>query len=80
MCMLSRSQSGANNSTLIINSFQHPYLRLFVCYLVIFCNFLVFAEDPLSHSKTGKAAFQNLSRIAKCVNLLLKISIAQQNG
>lgn len=31
--------------------FQHPYLRLFVCYFVIFCNFLVFAEDPLSHSK-----------------------------
>jgi hypothetical protein len=67
---LMRSKSGANNSTLIINSFQHPYLRLFVCYLVIFCNFLVFAEDPLSHSKTGKPAFKNLSRIAKRVNLL----------
>jgi hypothetical protein len=38
-----------------ISSAQHPYLRLFVCYLVIFCNFLVFAEDPLSHSKTGKS-------------------------
>lgn len=31
--------------------FQHPYLRLFVCYFVILCNFLVFAEDPVSHSK-----------------------------
>uniref|UniRef100_A0A0K2VA05 Transmembrane protein 117 n=3 Tax=Lepeophtheirus salmonis TaxID=72036 RepID=A0A0K2VA05_LEPSM len=31
--------------------FQHPYLRLFVIYFVIFCNFLVFAEDPVSHSK-----------------------------
>ena len=30
---------------------QHPYLRLFVCYVVILCNFLVFAEDPVSHSK-----------------------------
>jgi len=31
--------------------FQHPYLRLIVCYFVILCNFLVFAEDPVSHSK-----------------------------
>ncbi|KAH9420693.1 hypothetical protein DERP_001124 [Dermatophagoides pteronyssinus] len=30
--------------------FQHPYSRLFVAYFVIFCNFLIFAEDPLSHS------------------------------
>ena len=33
---------------------QHPYLRLFVSYFIIFCNFLVFAEDPVSHSKLGK--------------------------
>lgn len=33
--------------------FQHPWFRLFVAYLVIFCNFLLFAEDPLSHSHTG---------------------------
>ncbi|GIY98455.1 transmembrane protein 117 [Caerostris extrusa] len=32
--------------------FQHPYSRLFVSYFVIFCNFLVFAEDPVSHSHT----------------------------
>ncbi|XP_064480674.1 transmembrane protein 117-like [Ornithodoros turicata] len=32
--------------------FQHPYSRLFVSYFVIFCNFLVFAEDPISHSRT----------------------------
>ncbi|XP_076328958.1 transmembrane protein 117-like isoform X2 [Tachypleus tridentatus] len=32
--------------------FQHPYARLFVCYFVIFCNFLIFAEDPVSHSHT----------------------------
>ncbi|CAN7999094.1 unnamed protein product, partial [Ixodes hexagonus] len=31
---------------------QHPYARLFVSYFVIFCNFLVFAEDPISHSRT----------------------------
>ncbi|XP_059080280.1 transmembrane protein 117-like isoform X2 [Tigriopus californicus] len=31
--------------------FQHPYLRLGACFLVILCNFLIFAEDPLSHSK-----------------------------
>ncbi|XP_076069426.1 transmembrane protein 117-like isoform X2 [Oratosquilla oratoria] len=30
--------------------FQHPWLRLIVAYLVIFCNFLLFAEDPVSHS------------------------------
>ena len=34
--------------------FQHPWFRLVVAYLVIFCNFLLFAEDPLSHSHTGK--------------------------
>lgn len=33
--------------------FQHPYLRLIVAYLVIFCNFLLFAEDPVSHSHAG---------------------------
>ncbi|XP_049958056.1 transmembrane protein 117-like [Schistocerca serialis cubense] len=32
--------------------FQHPYPRLFVTYFVIFCNFLIFAEDPISHSHT----------------------------
>ena len=32
--------------------FQHPYMRLAVAYLVIFCNFLVYAEDPVAHSET----------------------------
>uniref|UniRef100_A0A4W3JXE2 Transmembrane protein 117 n=1 Tax=Callorhinchus milii TaxID=7868 RepID=A0A4W3JXE2_CALMI len=32
--------------------FQHPWSRLCVAYLVIFLNFLIFAEDPLSHSQT----------------------------
>lgn len=30
--------------------FQHPYLRLFVAYFVTFCNFLIYAEDPVAHS------------------------------
>ncbi|EDO34251.1 predicted protein, partial [Nematostella vectensis] len=30
--------------------FQHPYLRLFICYFIIFCNFLIYAEDPVAHS------------------------------
>ncbi|KAG8306024.1 hypothetical protein J6590_056699 [Homalodisca vitripennis] len=30
--------------------FQHPYLRLFATYFTILCNFLLFAEDPISHS------------------------------
>lgn len=33
--------------------FQHPYLRLFTTYFIIFCNFLLFAEDPISHSHAG---------------------------
>nr|CAD7394269.1 unnamed protein product [Timema cristinae] len=37
--------------------FQHPYARLFVTYFVIFCNFLLFAEDPISHSHTDIPAF-----------------------
>ncbi len=30
--------------------FQVPYLRLFIAYLVVFCNFLIYAEDPVAHS------------------------------
>lgn len=33
--------------------FQHPYARLFVSYFVIFCNFLIYAEDPVSHSRAN---------------------------
>ncbi|XP_051547773.1 transmembrane protein 117 [Myxocyprinus asiaticus] len=32
--------------------FQHPWSRLVVAYLVTFFNFLIFAEDPISHSQT----------------------------
>lgn len=32
--------------------FQHPWSRLIVAYLVTFFNFLIFAEDPISHSQT----------------------------
>ena len=32
--------------------FQHPYSRVFVAYFVVFCNFLIFAEDPVSHSSS----------------------------
>ena len=34
--------------------FQHPWFRIIVAYLVIFCNFLLFAEDPVSHSHAGE--------------------------
>ena len=30
--------------------FRHPYSRLVTAYLVVFFNFLIFAEDPVSHS------------------------------
>ncbi|XP_060082891.1 transmembrane protein 117-like [Ylistrum balloti] len=30
--------------------FQHPYLRIFIAYFVTFCNFLIYAEDPVAHS------------------------------
>ena len=33
--------------------FQHPYARLFVAYFVIFCNFFIYAEDPVSHSRAN---------------------------
>lgn len=32
--------------------FRHPYFRIATSYLVVFCNFLIFAEDPVSHSYT----------------------------
>ncbi|KAH3727635.1 transmembrane protein 117-like [Dreissena polymorpha] len=31
--------------------FQHPYSRLVIAYLVVFCNFLIYAEDPVAHSR-----------------------------
>lgn len=30
--------------------FQYPYFRLFVAYFVTICNFVIYAEDPVSHS------------------------------
>ncbi|XP_053575178.1 transmembrane protein 117 [Bombina bombina] len=32
--------------------FQHPWSRIIIAYLVTFFNFLIFAEDPVSHSQT----------------------------
>ena len=32
--------------------FQHPYFRLFAAYFVTFCNFLIYAEDPVAHSRS----------------------------
>ncbi|XP_035825513.1 transmembrane protein 117 [Aplysia californica] len=31
--------------------FQHPYFRIFTAYFVTFCNFLIYAEDPVAHSR-----------------------------
>ncbi|XP_049578824.1 transmembrane protein 117 isoform X1 [Syngnathus scovelli] len=31
--------------------FRHPWSRIVVAYMVIFFNFLIFAEDPVSHSQ-----------------------------
>lgn len=31
--------------------FQHPFCRLFIAYFVVFCNFLIYAEDPVAHSR-----------------------------
>lgn len=31
--------------------FQHPYSRLIIAYFVVFCNFLIYAEDPVAHSR-----------------------------
>ncbi|KAL4225408.1 hypothetical protein ACF0H5_016098 [Mactra antiquata] len=31
--------------------FQHPYCRCFFSYFVVFCNFLIYAEDPVAHSR-----------------------------
>ena len=30
--------------------FQQPYCRLLIAYIIVFFNFLIFAEDPVSHS------------------------------
>lgn len=31
--------------------FQHPYCRCIISYFVVFCNFLIYAEDPVAHSR-----------------------------
>ncbi|KAL1116138.1 hypothetical protein AAG570_005633, partial [Ranatra chinensis] len=55
--LLERRRSIAAALTTVIDTkdlrycFQHPYLRLFTTMLVTFCNFLLFAEDPISHSQ-----------------------------
>ncbi|KAH9518730.1 hypothetical protein Btru_006100 [Bulinus truncatus] len=32
--------------------FQHPYFRMFTAYFVTLCNFLIYAEDPVAHSRS----------------------------
>ncbi|XP_062858946.1 transmembrane protein 117 [Trichomycterus rosablanca] len=47
--------------------FQHPWSRLVVAYLVTFFNFLVFAEDPVSHSQTEA----HMIVVGNCFSFLL---------
>lgn len=50
-----RSEKGLNSMEIDAHFryyFQHPWSRLIVAYLVTFFNFLIFAEDPVSHSQT----------------------------
>lgn len=52
---LSRSEEGLSSMEIDTHFryyFQHPWSRLIVAYLVTFFNFLIFAEDPVSHSQT----------------------------
>ncbi|XP_038636374.1 transmembrane protein 117 isoform X2 [Scyliorhinus canicula] len=46
--------------------FQHPWSRLLVAYLVTFFNFLIFAEDPISHSQTPA----NVIVVGNCFSFL----------
>lgn len=51
----SRSEEGLSSMEIDAHFryyFQHPWSRLIVAYLVTFFNFLIFAEDPVSHSQT----------------------------
>ncbi|XP_032815930.2 transmembrane protein 117 isoform X1 [Petromyzon marinus] len=47
--------------------FQHPWLRLFIAYLVTLLNFLMFAEDPVSHSRTEA----NVAVVGNCFSLVV---------
>uniref|UniRef100_A0A8C4R6V3 Transmembrane protein 117 n=1 Tax=Eptatretus burgeri TaxID=7764 RepID=A0A8C4R6V3_EPTBU len=47
--------------------FQHPWSRLSLAYLVIFLNFLMFAEDPVSHSQ----AEAKVAVIGNCFSFML---------
>lgn len=48
--------------------FQHPYFRLFTAYFVTFCNFLIYAEDPVAHSRSEC----NIPVIGNCFSFVFK--------
>ncbi|KAM9312844.1 transmembrane protein 117 [Gastrophryne carolinensis] len=47
--------------------FQHPWSRIFIAYLVTFLNFLIFAEDPVSHSQTEA----NVIVVGNCFSFIM---------
>ncbi|XP_075065176.1 transmembrane protein 117 [Mixophyes fleayi] len=47
--------------------FQHPWSRIVIAYLVTFFNFLIFAEDPVSHSHTEA----NVIVVGNCFSFIM---------
>lgn len=47
--------------------FQHPWSRIVNAYLVTFFNFLIFAEDPVSHSQTEA----NVIVVGNCFSFIM---------
>ncbi|KAG9490235.1 hypothetical protein GDO78_005885 [Eleutherodactylus coqui] len=47
--------------------FQHPWSRIIIAYLVTFFNFLIFAEDPVSHSQTEA----NVIVVGNCFSFIM---------
>lgn len=47
--------------------FQHPWSRIVIAYLVTFFNFLIFAEDPVSHSQTEA----NVIVVGNCFSFIM---------
>jgi len=47
-----RKAQASNRLQRFRHYYQHPYFRIFISYFVIFCNFWIYAEDPVAHSKS----------------------------
>ena len=47
--------------------FRHPWTRLFMAFIIMFCNFLLVAEDPIAHSQKEAS----IPVVGNCISLVI---------